>query len=102
MDNPGEMILDRLRSHGWCKQDFGDAEGPNCIAGAAHEVEAEDYFQHTLVWVIDEQYPGRMEAGPHSNVPNFNDHPDTTFADVERVLEKAAVKWEEERVLRND
>ena len=99
-DNPFEKVLDRLREKGWCKDQYGDlATGPNCIAGAAL---AEGVFEHgywgenptaiQLEAVIREQY-GMV-------IPAFNDHPDTTFSDVERVLEKAAVKWEEERVTR--
>ena len=105
-DNPFEKVLDRLREKGWHKGSFGHESGPNCIVGAgllseAITADATGYWGsspvvHLLVGVIAEHY---NQTG---GVAHFNDHPDTTFEDVERVLEKAAVKWEEERVMRND
>lgn len=105
-DNPFELVLDRLREKGWRKNGFGDWTGPNCIVGAHMTLNNETNknfrsFRTFLVSIIHEHYSDRSE-GRLETIPNFNDHPDTTFADVERVLEKAAVKWEEERVLRND
>jgi hypothetical protein len=57
--------------------------------------------EQIIMRVIAEQYPERctpIPMGLHWNMPNlahiptFNDHPFTTFEDVERVLEKAAVE----------
>ena len=98
MDNPAEKILDRLREKGWIKGRLGTAGGPNCMAGAG-------LFQGLkckalILSIIREQYPDRSTFPEWEvTIPSFNDHPDTTFADVERVLEKAAGKWEEERVI---
>ena len=101
-DNPFEKVLDRLREKGWTKKQFGESEGPNCIRGAAG-------YSGLSVWtdvigplrpIVQAEYKDRL--GDTEIIAGFNDHPDTTFSDVERVLEKAAVKWEEERVLRDD
>lgn len=101
-DNPFEKVLDRLREKGWMKGESGDDAGPNCIMGAYCRVWKFGPDQ-MIGQIARDQYPDRV--GWHENLveaAQFNDHPDTTFSDVERVLEKAAVKWEEERVLRND
>lgn len=102
-DNPFEKVLDRLREKGWMKHNFGTENGPNCIRGAALKkgVPGWDFLIPALTPIIMDQYRDRVWGGIEC-VASFNDHPDTTFADVERVLEKAAVKWEEERVLRHD
>lgn len=99
-DNPFEKVLDRLREKGWCKGGFDGPDGSHCIVGAFRGFLSMARLQ-SLEGILREQYPDRI-AGRLCPIPNFNDHPDTTFADVERVLEKAAIKWEEERVLRND
>ena len=49
--------------------------------------------------VIEEQHPGRGRYGYNdegTSVALFNDHPDTIWTDVERVMEKAAMKLDEE------
>lgn len=108
-DNPFEKVLDRLREKGWHKGDYGFASGPNCLVGGLLfatgmniQESCNSPESETLDKIVMEQYWGRAIRGSMTHIPNFNDHPDTTFTDVERVLEKAAVKWEEERVLRND
>lgn len=102
-DNPFEKVLDRLREKGWRKGDFLKGES-TCIVGASMALgsvipHANGYT--VLRVMITDQYPDRL-TGKFGLIANFNDHPDTTFSDVERVLEKAAVKWEEERVMRDD
>lgn len=101
-DNPFEATLDRLRAKGWIKECWGPPEGPNCISGAAAHVTGKAYPEVTniLADLARFEYPDRTGGG--FDHISFNNHPDTTFADVERVLEKAAIKWEEERVLRHD
>lgn len=100
--NPFEGVLDRLREKGWRKDGLGDDEGPNCLYGGQIQSGADyNIFRNVLTPIITDQYPDRVCNDLTTIVP-FNNHPDTTFADVERVLEKAAVKWEEERVLRHD
>lgn len=99
--SPAEL-LERLRTHGWCKGTYGTGSGPNCILGAWKAVEAEKQgiyqnrvrgaFVNPCVKIInsvlDEQYG-------HADIPFFNDSLDTTFEDVETVLEKAQVRWNE-------
>ena len=109
-DNPFEKVLDRLREKGWHKGSYGTQFGPNCLVGGIKIINGLPttlrMISHPQVEllsnIIYEQFRDRAVDGPMTCVPNFNDHPDTTFPDVERVLEKAAVKWEEERVMRND
>ena len=98
-DNPFEKMLDRLREKGWKKGDIGPPDGPYCIVGAAHWGKIWVRWDE-LTDIILSQFPDRNITCGFVDI--FNDHPDTTFADVERVLEKAAVKWEEERVMRDD
>jgi hypothetical protein len=47
--------------------------------------------------VVKEQYPDRVSAEwrPGWTVAKFNDDERTTWPDVERVLEKASVLWDE-------
>ncbi len=53
----------------------------------------------TLASVIREQFADRLPQNALNDagmtIVRFNDHPDTTFADVERVFEKAEVAWDE-------
>ena len=102
-DNPFEKVLDRLREKGWMQGDFGKGSGPNCLVGAAKEALGRGWVPviKELDKTVEAQYAERR-LGRLCPIPNFNDHPDTTFTDVERVLEKAAVKWEEDRILRDD
>lgn len=104
-DNPFEKVLDRLREKGWAKGRGGDSHGPNCIIGAlGRELSTSltKIAESFLAPVILDQYPGQLTKRGSRILVRFNDHPDTTFTDVERVLEKAAVKWEEERVMRDE
>jgi hypothetical protein len=46
---------------------------------------------------IAEQFPDRAAfPAAISTVWQFNDHPDTTWADVDLVLDKAARRWDEQ------
>lgn len=99
-DNPFEKVLDRLREKGWYKGGFTGPDGSQCVVGASRGICNTQFFS-LLEEILRDQYPDRL-SGRLRPTPNFNDHPDTTFSDVERVLEKAAVKWEEERVMRDD
>lgn len=104
-DNPFEKVLDRLRERGWMKGDYwyyDNVHGPTCMLGAAIQTGvSSDLLEIKVPTIIQAQYPERFTRHG-AVVPFFNDHPDTTLADVERVLEKAAVKWEEERVMRDE
>lgn len=107
-DNPFEKVLDRLKEKGWRQGDYGPKQGPNCLVGGLLVVTGKKVHEsygskesQLLDKVVTEHYSDRAIVGNMTHIPNFNDHPDTTFTDVERVLEKAAVKWEEERVMRD-
>lgn len=98
--NGARAALEVLRRDGWCKGKWTAPTGEHCISGAAIEAGTSLYqpgphgdctsFGHALYDVIDEQFPDRPMS-----VVGFNDHKDTTFADVELVLEKAALKLDE-------
>lgn len=94
--------LDVLRRDGWHQGDYASNDSPRsrvCVLGAANRAAgryATDEIGLDLEWeaavrdVISEQFPDRAVM-----VHNFNDHPDTTFADVELVLEKAQIRLDE-------
>lgn len=86
--------LEILRRDGWCKERLDDALGRRCALGAmavAFPVESEqwDRFAAVLLGTIREQY-GDM------SIAAFNDLPATTFADIELVLEKAQLRYDEQ------
>lgn len=99
--------LDLLRECGWTKRAIG--HGPNgerCIMSALGVETAEVHGPRTQAFfealyadraaiedVIIEQF-GTFPTD--TLVPNWNDHPDTAFADVERVMQKAEAKRLEE------
>lgn len=108
MDNPVAKALhdglDHLRERGLAKGALCDDEGRVCARGAVLRLTSRDEaffgtFRRTsqalfyaaddlLAAAADEQYPERT----HGSVPYFNNHPDTTQEDVERIFEKAIVK----------
>lgn len=109
MDNPVAKALhdglDRLRERGLTKRQLVDRRtGAVCAVGAlvdatpAHDHSrrvAVDYGAFVLLdAVAAEQYPERATDSlhPKGSVVLFNNHPDTTLEDMERVFEKAIVK----------
>ncbi len=108
MTNRIRSAIDVLVRRGWTKDAFTDEAGRHCLQGALYEAHrlalpvenqpgrpvparlAEDL--RLVNEVIDAQYPDRFGGVGASR---FNDHPETTLADVLRVLEKAAVKRDE-------
>ena len=111
-----DNVLDQARArldggNKWCKQRLYDKHGRACLVGAINEVSSHDIkLPHVegvdcacersvaaavLNDVIWEQYPQRSNIFFHS-VSYFNDHPDTTWADVEAVLDKAARRLDEQ------
>ena len=83
-----ERTLARLRRHGWCQHAYQDNQGRMCLLGAMGESFVNcPPAEQVIEDIAREQFPARMPAG--ADFVNFNDHPDTTFADVELVLEKA-------------
>jgi hypothetical protein len=92
-------MLDELRAVGWCKGTTVNDLGQKCLVGALTETPDLQYLRNSdlsyevlgaLTQVVKAQYPGR-ESALGSRVVNltcFNDHADTIWEDVERVLEK--------------
>lgn len=107
-----QKIKEVLDKRGWCKGSMELEDGKVCLLGAARAASITEHG-HPL-WhgnstidrlnkVILEQYPDRThydesdlnnDIGPYSydNLWIFNDHEETTYEDVQRVLEKAAVE----------
>lgn len=89
-------VLNRLRGGGWARGLRQDGERL-CVLGAyAQELYGSPgsriYLDRLSVLrqVILEQYPGKYAENDWLVVPKFNDDPDITWDDIERVLEKAA------------
>lgn len=95
--------LDTLRERGLAKHVLcDDITGRVCSRGAVFlgaygspwnfslsgPVAAADRL---LCAVAMEQYPDRI-SGPYDEIARFNNHPDTTQEDVERIFEKAIVR----------
>jgi hypothetical protein len=94
--NPVEHVRANLGRDGkrWHK---GSLDGPGesmCLIGACMSALTRLAIG-PIVEVVGEQYPDRVRAY-YKAIPSFNDHPDTTWADVERVLDKASARWDEE------
>lgn len=101
--------IEVLARKGWTKNAFTDGAGRHCLQGALYEAHGLRPFTETQVGlpvseglatdlrlvndVIAANYPERFGG---VGVSRFNDHPDTTVDDVVCVLEKAAVRRDEE------
>jgi hypothetical protein len=88
----------------WIKGDYYNANKTGfCLVGAMAEVlggigNAESWSnpgRSFLEDVIEEQFPERVMAHGVVDIPTFNDHEDTTRADIDLVLEKAIAKADE-------
>lgn len=96
--------LDVLRRDGWCKDIWRNEKGEHCLMGAFIAAYNNDQMEtwNDAEWpgydivqdVVREQFPERGGLGLSSEIL-FNNHPDTTFADVEMVLEKAQLRLDE-------
>lgn len=91
--------LDTLRLRGLAKGRLWNEQGQVCARGALCGGIAGRYiWNHAadalLSEVATEQYPDRVEPVRITDAPivAFNNHPDTTQEDVERVFEKAIVR----------
>jgi len=85
--------LDQLRRVGWCKNTSRNNKGQMCGSGAMTHVTIGQFGSITptgsfsyLYAAVEELYPGR---GMHGRFALFNDHPATTFEDIEAVFELA-------------
>ena len=98
-----------LARTGWTKDAFTDESGRHCLQGALYEAHCLEGPTHeqlggplgeelmadmTLVnETVRAQFPDRVGGVGASR---FNDHPETTLGDVITVLEKAAVRKDEQ------
>lgn len=97
--NEARRALELLNERGWCRGEWQNEKGELCIAGAlnlAAGLPAEpghiwaNRGSRVALEIIREQY-----GLPGVGFTSFNDDPAYTFADVERVLEKTAVRLDE-------
>lgn len=99
--------IEVLARRGWTKDTFTDETGRHCLQGALYEAHgmtahrarygrplpgAVRHDIQLINEVLREQYPERFGG---VGVSRFNDHPETTVDDVVRILEKAAVRYDE-------
>jgi hypothetical protein len=109
MTNTIRTAIEVLARKGWTKDAFTDEAGRHCLQGALYEAHClplpvekqpgravpEDLALDLRLVneVIGAQYPERLGGVGASR---FNDHPETTLEDVVTVLEKAAVRKDEQ------
>lgn len=104
--NPARAALAELRVHGWTQGRLADSSGRLCLVGAlvgcAHLEGPPQYIRtdpaiRIIAQVIREQYPESADRGSDGTVIiKFNDARGRTQDEVERVLEKAAVAFDDE------
>jgi len=102
-------VLDYLRANGWYQGKYTDPNAlgdtpPACLIGAldkvymngARHLFADGYAADflALMRVIASEYPEVIKAD-RAPIPAFNDTKGRTFAEVERVVEKAAIYRDE-------
>lgn len=95
--------LEILRRDGWCKDIWRNERGEHCLMGAfiaAYNNDQVEEWDGTkwpmydeVIEVVREQFSDRA-VRPAAEIA-FNNHPDTTFADVAMVLEKAQLRYDE-------
>ncbi len=105
--------LDVMHESGWTKGTLVDYEGKHCLVGLVsaahyHTMEGSDVADccpdclaalAAVVVVARAQFPERCPIGKYQDPAgvgiSFNDHDQTTEADVEMVLHKAAIQSDE-------
>lgn len=110
--NLADKTKDFLGSSGWGKGAYRNNDG-YCLVGGLRQAasgdlcmsQGSDYHNAAakLYDVISNEYSDRIRiphadmqyAGPLDYIIAFNDHQDTEFTDVERVLEKASARLDE-------
>jgi len=92
--------LEILRRDGWCKGTVLNDSGERCLIGALKLSPFAHPWDSRIILIVDEvvreQFPDRIGGYKGRHIADFNDHPDTTFADVELVLEKAQLRFDEQ------
>lgn len=97
--NPVEAVKERLdNGRKWQKYHLGLYQNPRasvCLVGAIRGLDLDGRCRSSvhgpILEVIIEQFP----EGNFDSIPMFNDDPETNWLRVEMVLDKAAIKWEE-------
>jgi hypothetical protein len=94
--NPYIKALEQLEQRGWWKGSMSDSgigpKGERCLVVTAVY---SGLSLGDLRPLIREMFPDRC-LGP--SPAHFNCHPDTTLEDVQAVLEKGALRWEEGQI----
>lgn len=94
-----EAVLNRLdNGRLWIKDDLGNHSANNtpvCLLGAMISVVAPGRTYLAIRDTIRDEYPDRAltpipGCPDRCSIPSFNNHPDTTWDDITRVLTKAA------------
>lgn len=93
--NPFREGLEVLREKGWCQGAIEDDKGRKCAIGGLLLTNPTTNSLPFLAEITEELFPDRYRISNKHPVAIFNDHPHTTFEDVEAVFEKAAVRWDE-------
>lgn len=109
MTNTIREAIRVLSRAGWTKDAFTDEAGRHCLQGALYEAHGLHPFDHSNIGrpvggalaadvnlineVIRAQFPERAGG---VGISRFNDHPDTSVEEVVLVLEKAAVRRDEQ------
>lgn len=106
--NPFLRSLDGWTREGWIKGAMyrwehyvGEIDGW-CSLGRLDQACNNSYGYveawQTLGRVFNDLFPDRLGENPEFEdpIPMVNDHPDTTFEDIQAAFEKAAVRWEEQ------
>lgn len=88
--------LDVLKRGGWIKGELKSSQG-RCLLGACIGTNKFMSWGEACDEVAAEQFPDRIEAAADGLRPAaaVNDHPATTFADIELIVAKAALKIDE-------
>lgn len=98
MENPITQMLQLIRDRGWTQHQYENKKGSLCIYGAHDQLGPRSHATLQIIrQTIKEQFPKYESSG--TIIVSFNDSCDRRIADIEMVLEKAAVKYDEQHGL---
>ncbi len=87
--------IEYMNEHGWCKSLLQNSLGETCVRGAFLEANGDAMFYIDVFGALDsaskELYPERVGDNWGAPAVLVNDHPDTTRADVDKVMQRALV-----------